>query len=55
MIYVSVFIFNFVVACFIYDQSGYVKPLLQAVLVTLLIVAIDIIKYMMKAKQKRKA
>ncbi|MCM3342438.1 hypothetical protein M3650_28390 [Paenibacillus sp. MER TA 81-3] len=38
-------------ACFIYDESNYVKPLLQSVILLILVVIIDLIK---RNKKKRK-
>jgi ABC-type molybdate transport system permease subunit len=38
------FIINFVAAYFIYDESSFVKPLLQSVMILILVMIIDLIK-----------
>lgn len=41
--YLLTFILNLIVAYFIYDQSSYVKPLLQSIFIVALIVIMDFI------------
>ncbi|WP_179212436.1 hypothetical protein [Brevibacillus brevis] len=41
--YFITFILNLIVAYFIYDQSSYVKPLLQSIFIVALIVIMDFI------------
>ncbi|MNI97930.1 hypothetical protein D3C73_1566680 [compost metagenome] len=41
--YLLFFIFNFAAACLIYDEPGFLKPLLQSVIILTLAVAIDLV------------
>jgi hypothetical protein len=42
--YVIFFVANFVVAYYIYDQTNFVKPLVQSVFLLIMVVVIDLIK-----------
>lgn len=44
------FILNFVVAYFIYGDSGYVKPLMHSIIILALVITIDLT---MKNKKKK--
>jgi len=48
--YLITFIANFILAYFIYDETGYVRPLTQSVLITAVVVITDLIR---KNKKKR--
>jgi hypothetical protein len=44
MPYVIFFIINFLAAYYIYDESNFVKPLMQSVFLLIVVVVIDLIK-----------
>ncbi|RCX20704.1 hypothetical protein DFP94_103437 [Fontibacillus phaseoli] len=48
--YFITFAFNFIVAYFIYDESGYVKPLIHSILILIVVVIMDLI---MKNKKRK--
>lgn len=50
MEYLIFFIVSFVAAYFIYNESNYIKPLLQSVILLILVVIIDLLKRKKKDK-----
>lgn len=50
--YFITFVLNLIVAYFIYDQSSYVKPLLQSIFIVALIVIMDLITKKKNEKHK---